>query len=136
MSSHQSDNSIFLDVVGGVDKKGRIFGLGPEAGKYKPSASTTSYDGVSPSEYQQMRTLVTNLSDENKSLKEQLQSHEELIRASQEESRLVREQLLQFMESFSLSHPSSLAPRPNPPQPPPTNQDNQQDDDELDDDLT
>src|SRR4051812_41909713 len=42
VSSHQSDNLIFLDVVGGVDKKGRIYGLGPEAAKYKPSKSFTS----------------------------------------------------------------------------------------------
>ena len=32
VSSHESDNII-------VNKKGRIYGLGPEAGKYKPSRS-------------------------------------------------------------------------------------------------
>lgn len=29
VSSHQSDDIIFLDVVGGVYKKGRIYGLSP-----------------------------------------------------------------------------------------------------------
>ena len=126
----QSENSIFYDVVGGVNKKGRIFGLGSEAGKIKPSSSRVS-DGISNSEYEQMKIFVSNLSEENKTLKEQLQSHSELIRASQEESRLVREQLRQFMETFSLE----VASRP--PQPAATHDsDTHQpvDDNELDDD--
>ena len=123
MSSHQSDNNIFLDVVGGVDKKGRVFGLGPEAGKYKPFVSSTS-DGISLSEYEHMRAVISNLSAENMTLKDQLKTHEDLIRASQEESistreesrlareesRLLREQFQQFMERFSLGH-SHLPPR-------------------------
>ncbi|XP_020208217.1 uncharacterized protein LOC109793165 [Cajanus cajan] len=126
-SSVQSENSIFYDVVGGVNDKGRIFGLGSEAGKYKPSSSTF-LEGISTPEYQQMKNLVSNLSEENKSLKEQLQSHADLIRASQEESRLVREQLKQFMEMFSQSS--------RPLQPPPTHDADtvQSDDNELDDD--
>ncbi|KAL2333580.1 hypothetical protein Fmac_014793 [Flemingia macrophylla] len=83
-SSVQYENSIFYDVVRGVNKKGRIFGLGSEAGKYKASSSG-SYDGISNSEYEHMKNLVSNLSEENKTLKEQLQSHSELICASQEE---------------------------------------------------
>ncbi|XP_029128162.1 uncharacterized protein LOC109803761 [Cajanus cajan] len=125
-SSVQSENSIFYDVVGGVNDKGRIFGLGSEAGKYKPSS--TFLDGISNPEYEQMKNLVSNLSEENKTLKEQLKSHADLIRASQEESRLVREQLKQFMEMFSQSS--------RPPQPPPTHDADtiQSDDNELDDD--
>ncbi|KAL2347974.1 hypothetical protein Fmac_001974 [Flemingia macrophylla] len=84
-SSVQFQNNIFYDVVGGVNKKGRIFGLDSEAGKYKPSSSRL-FDGISNYEYEKMRNLVSNLSQENKTLKEQLQSHLELIRASQEES--------------------------------------------------
>ncbi|XP_020209038.1 uncharacterized protein LOC109793973 [Cajanus cajan] len=124
-SSVQSENSIFYDVVGGVNNKGRIFGLGSEAGKYKPSSSTFLY-GFSTPEYEQMKNLVSNLSEENKTLKEQLQSHAYLILASQEESWLVREQLKQFMEMFSQSS--------RPPQPPPTHDTVQSDDNELDDD--
>ncbi|TKY65014.1 hypothetical protein E2542_SST07867 [Spatholobus suberectus] len=71
-----------------MDKKGHIYGLGPEAGKYK-SISITSLDGVSPSEYEEMRNTISNLSAENKTLKERLQTHEDLIRSSQEESRLI-----------------------------------------------
>ncbi|KAL2337294.1 hypothetical protein Fmac_011740 [Flemingia macrophylla] len=61
-------------------------------------------------------------------LKTQLQSHSELI-----ESRLVREQLRQFMETFSLG-PTS--PPLHPPQPPPTHDQDasQSNDNELDDD--
>ncbi|XP_029126066.1 uncharacterized protein LOC109792804 isoform X2 [Cajanus cajan] len=126
-SSVQYENSIFYDVVSGVNNKGRIFGLGSEAGKYEPSSSTF-LDGISNLEYEQMKNLVSNLSEENKTLKEQLQSHADLIRASQEESRLVREQLKQFMEMFSQSS--------HPPQPTPTHDVDtiQSDDNELDDD--
>ncbi|XP_058767311.1 uncharacterized protein LOC131640986 [Vicia villosa] len=109
VSSHQSDNLIFLDVVGGVDKKGRIYGLGPEAAKYKPSKSFTS-DCISSSEYEQMRTVISDLSVENKTLKDKLKTREDLIRASQEDSRLLREQLFRFMETFSAGH---LPPRPD-----------------------
>ncbi|KAL2326932.1 hypothetical protein Fmac_020359 [Flemingia macrophylla] len=132
VSSVQSENSTFYDVVGGVNKKRRIFGLGSEVGKYRPSSSRSS-DGISNSEYEQMRNLVSNLSQENKTLKEQLQTHSELIRAPQEESQMVREQLRQFMETFSLGLASQSS---RPPQPPPTHDpDTQQsDDNELDDD--
>ncbi|KAL2336993.1 hypothetical protein Fmac_011439 [Flemingia macrophylla] len=97
-SSVQYENSIFYDVVGGVNKKGRIFGLGSEAGKYKASSSG---------------------------------SYDEMIRASQEESRLVLEQLRQFMETFSLGLASQHL---HPPQPPPTHDqdDPQSNDNDLD----
>ncbi|KAK2441843.1 hypothetical protein QL285_013089 [Trifolium repens] len=125
VSSHQSDNNIFLDVVGGVDKKGRVFGLGPEAGKYKPFVSSTS-NGISQSEYEHMRAVISNLSAENMTLKDKLKTHEDLIRASQEESistreesrlareesRLLREQFQQFMKTFSLGQ-SHLPPCPD-----------------------
>ncbi|KAL2322105.1 hypothetical protein Fmac_026484 [Flemingia macrophylla] len=61
--SVKSENSIFYDVVGGVNKKRRIFGLGSETGKYKPSSSRSS-DGISNFEYDQMRNLVSNFSQE------------------------------------------------------------------------
>jgi hypothetical protein len=96
VSTHESDNIIFLDVVGGVNKKGRIYGLGPEAGKYKPSRSSRS-DGILQSEFEQMRA-------ENASLKEKLKAHEELIRASLEDSRSLREQMTKFMEMVSQGH--------------------------------
>ena len=96
VSRHESDNIIFLDVVGGVNKKGRIYGLGPEAGKYKPSRSSRS-DGISQSEFEQMRA-------ENASLKDKLKAHEELIRASQEDSRFLREQMTKLMEMISQGH--------------------------------
>jgi hypothetical protein len=105
-----------LDVVGGVDKKGRVYVLGPEAEKYKPSRSST-YHGISPSEYQHMRTIISDLSAENTTLKEKLKTHEELIHQSQEDARLLREQLFQYMAKFSSSH--HLPPHSDPPPPPP-----------------
>jgi len=59
-NDHQSDNFIFLDVVGGVDKKVRIYGLGAEAGKYRPSSPRSS-DGISPYEYEHMRTEMSKM---------------------------------------------------------------------------
>jgi hypothetical protein len=43
-------------------------------------------DGISPYEYEHMRTVIYKMSIENMALKEQLKTHEELILASQEES--------------------------------------------------
>jgi len=63
-TDHQSDNFIFWDVVGGVDKKGHIYGLGAEAGKYKPSSSISS-DDISPFEYERMRAAISKMSAEN-----------------------------------------------------------------------
>ncbi|KEH43854.1 hypothetical protein MTR_1g103480 [Medicago truncatula] len=72
-----------------------------------------------------MRTAVSKMSAENMELNERLKTNEELIRASQEESRLVqeqsqedsrllREQFQKFMEYFSQGH-SHLPPyQPHP----------------------
>ncbi|KAJ1398549.1 hypothetical protein SESBI_31028 [Sesbania bispinosa] len=94
--------------------------------------------GVSPFEYDQMRALVSSLIAENKSLQDQLQTHEErlhsneeLIRSSLEESHLLRDHLFQFMESFSLGCPSLQHPDQH--QPPSTDQHNEKDDHVLDD---
>ncbi|KAJ1412533.1 putative transposase, Ptta/En/Spm, plant [Sesbania bispinosa] len=141
-SSHQSDNSIFLDVVGGVNKKGRVYGIGSEAGKYKSSTFASSSYSVSAPEYEQMRVLVSTLTAENKSLQDRLQTHEErfhsneeLIRSSQEESRRLRDQLFRFMNSFSLGHSSALPSRPDPHEPPSVDQDNDEADHGFDDEL-
>jgi len=64
LSGHESHN-IILDVVEGVDKKGHKYGLGAEAGKHKPSVSSTSFDGISPSQYEHMRASISKLSAEN-----------------------------------------------------------------------
>jgi len=126
-----------LEVVRGVNKKGRVYGLGPEGKKYKPSTSTTSFDGVSQFEYEEMRTLIANLTAENKSLNDKFRATEEMVRSSQEESHLLLEQMYEFMRNFSLGQPSSLSlapPPPPPPPPPPINQENHQQDDEDDED--
>jgi hypothetical protein len=104
VSSLENDNIIFLNVVGGVNKKCRIYCPGPKAGKCKRYKSFKS-DGILQSEFEQMRA-------ENASLKEQLKAHEELIRALQEDSRLLKEQMTKFMEKISQGH---LHPPPPPP---------------------
>ncbi|KAL2318829.1 hypothetical protein Fmac_032705 [Flemingia macrophylla] len=71
VSSVQSENIIFYGVVRGVNNKGRIFCLGSEAEKYKPSYSRLS-NGISNSEYEQMKNLILNWSKENKTLKEKI----------------------------------------------------------------
>ena len=111
-NDHQSDNFIFLDVVGGVDKKGHIYGLGPEVGKYKPSSYRSSYN-ISLAKYEHMRTEMSKMSAENMEFKEQLKTCEELIRSSQEESRFLREKFQKFMESFSQGHSHQPPYRPH-----------------------
>ncbi|KAJ1399310.1 hypothetical protein SESBI_30411 [Sesbania bispinosa] len=108
-SSHQSDNNIILDVIGGVNKKGRVYGLGHEAAENK------------------------SLQDQLQTHEERLRSNEELIRSSQEESLLLRDHLFGFMESFSLGRPSLQHPCPDPHQPPSTDQHNEKDNHVLDD---
>ncbi|KAJ1442171.1 hypothetical protein SESBI_00986 [Sesbania bispinosa] len=135
----KSDNTKWVSSKSEMIAKGRVYGLGPEAGKYKSSTIASSSGSVSPYEYDQMRALVSSLTAVNKSLQDQLQTHEErlcsneqLIRSSQEESRLLRDHLFQFMESFSLGHPSSQHPCPDQNQPPSTDQQNEEDDHVLD----
>ncbi|KAL2319807.1 hypothetical protein Fmac_028776 [Flemingia macrophylla] len=72
--------------------------------------SSRLYDSISIFEYEQMKNLVSNLSAENKILKEQLQSYLELIRASQEESRLVREQTLATTQAILPPRPQTQSP--------------------------
>ncbi|KAH1144053.1 hypothetical protein GmHk_12G035649 [Glycine max] len=108
VSSHQSDNGVYIDDVGGMNNQRQIFGLSSEAVKFRPSSCT---DGISRSEFEQLRALI---------LKEQLKT-------LQEESRLVRERWRQFMESFSLSPPFGPVRH--------SDQDDEQDDNESDDDF-
>lgn len=82
VSSRQFDNTIILEFVGGVDKKGHIYGLGPEVANYKLSTSSRS-DGISPSNYEQIRIVIFYLSLKKKTLKKKIKTHEDLIRASQ-----------------------------------------------------
>ncbi|KAG5088185.1 hypothetical protein JHK86_000797 [Glycine max] len=103
----KSNDNVFYDV-GGMDRKGRVFGLGSEIGKYKPSSSIL-FDGFSSHEYEKMKSQLSNLTKENKNMKE-------VFLASQEESCLFREQMTRFMESFSLGQ--TFQPVQCDPQPP------------------
>jgi len=98
--------------------------LGFGAGKYK-SSSSISFNKISLSEYEYMRAVISIMSAENMTLKKQLKTREELIRASYKESRVLQEQLHEdsrslqkqfqrFMESFLQGH-SHLPPCSNPP---------------------
>ncbi|XP_058772808.1 uncharacterized protein LOC131646885 [Vicia villosa] len=40
-STQQSDNNIYMEVVGGINKKGRIFGLGSQAATIKESLKSS-----------------------------------------------------------------------------------------------
>ncbi|XP_057440246.1 uncharacterized protein LOC130732151 [Lotus japonicus] len=112
----KSNDEIYLEVVGGANKKGRIYGLGAEAVKFKRYKATSSH-GVSPSEYETMRNLVSTLTEENKKLKGKMETYDEKFA-----------NLDRFLESF----PQSMASRSV--EQSPTNQHNI-DDEELEDDL-
>ncbi|XP_057451918.1 uncharacterized protein LOC130743707 [Lotus japonicus] len=102
----KSNDDIYLEVVGGANKKGRIYGLGAEAGKFKRSKATSSH-GVSPSGYETMINLVSTLTEENKKLKEKMKTYDEKF-----------EYMDRFMESFPQSLTSCSVEQP------PTNQHN------------
>ena len=54
----KSDDAIYLEVVGGVNKKGRIYGLGPVAERYK-RVDASSSTSVSTSEFETLKSLVS-----------------------------------------------------------------------------
>lgn len=100
-----------------MDKKGRIFGLGLEGGKYKPSNKSSI--GISLYGYdEQMRIKVSNLIAKKRALRRNLKMFLQHL----------QEQMRRFMKTFALSH---LPPPP----PAPTNEDDQQDDKTIYDDL-
>ncbi|XP_045826904.1 uncharacterized protein LOC123918802 [Trifolium pratense] len=66
-SNQQSDDSIYMEVVGGINKKGHIFGLGSQAStikeslKFSPSIST---DVVQPDKVAAMEAKIEALTVE------------------------------------------------------------------------
>ncbi|KAJ1404631.1 putative transposase, Ptta/En/Spm, plant [Sesbania bispinosa] len=62
-SSQQSANSIYLEIVGGINKKGRIFGLGSQATTLKNSSTSHSIstDGASSREVVAMKAKIDAL---------------------------------------------------------------------------
>ncbi|KAJ1411558.1 putative transposase, Ptta/En/Spm, plant [Sesbania bispinosa] len=61
--SQQSANSIYLEIVGGINKKGRIFGLGSQATTLKNSSTShsISIDGTSSGEVAAMKAKIDAL---------------------------------------------------------------------------
>ncbi|XP_057442938.1 uncharacterized protein LOC130734506 [Lotus japonicus] len=108
-ANKKSDDDIYLEVVGGVNTKGRIYGLGQLAEKYKRSATTVD---ISLSEHETMRHLVSKLSDENAMLKDQMKSYDEKF---------------EFMQRFIIERTSQC---PSTSANPPTNQQNPDDGDD------
>lgn len=64
-STQISDNNIFLEVVGGINKKGRIFGVGSQAATFKASTkdSTSTYS-TSSEEVHTLKDKVEALTTE------------------------------------------------------------------------
>ncbi|KAJ1381978.1 hypothetical protein SESBI_44633 [Sesbania bispinosa] len=65
-SSQQFANSIYLEIVGGINKKGRIFGLGSQATTLKNSSTSHSIctDGASSGEVAAMKAKIDALTVE------------------------------------------------------------------------
>ncbi|KAJ1415044.1 Transposase-associated domain [Sesbania bispinosa] len=65
-SSQQSANSIYLEIVGGINKKERIFGLGSQATTLKNSSTSQSIstDGASSGEVATMKAKIDALTAE------------------------------------------------------------------------
>ncbi|KAJ1437887.1 hypothetical protein SESBI_03312 [Sesbania bispinosa] len=66
-SSQQSANSIYLEIVGCINKKGRIFGLGSQLATILKNSSTSqsiSIDGASSGEVAAMKAKIDALTTE------------------------------------------------------------------------
>lgn len=66
-STQQSDNNIYLEVVGGINKKGRILGLGSQAATIKAASKASpsiSTDSVSSEEVAAMQAKIQELTAE------------------------------------------------------------------------
>ncbi|KAJ8434503.1 hypothetical protein Cgig2_001556 [Carnegiea gigantea] len=101
------DDELFLQAVGGKNKKGTVYGLGMESKAYYPRSDRCSSAAVShtPSVVSQMETCL-------KKLEEKLQATREELRTTREEQKQQRDQLiaslLARLEGPSSSH--SLPP--------------------------
>ena len=96
------DNELFLQAVGGKNKKGTVYGLGTESEAYYPRSSRRSDPSSSytPSVVSQMETRLQKSEEE-------LQTTREELRATREEQRQQREliaSLLAQLEGPSSSH--------------------------------
>ena len=111
----KSDDAIYMEVAGGLNKKGRVYGLGPVAGRYK-CADASSSKSVSTSEYETMKSLVASLTDANKQLEQKMKTYDDKF-----------ESMETFMRAFTQNQHSP----PSPPSPPMDQQN--QDDEDLDD---
>ena len=61
----QDDNTIYLDIVGGVNKKGRVYGLGSGSLSYFASSSNSAIpEGISTSQYENLTSTISALNIE------------------------------------------------------------------------
>ncbi|XP_061362813.1 uncharacterized protein LOC133306502 [Gastrolobium bilobum] len=103
--TRQSDNQFYVQAAGGMNRKGRINNLGSEAGRYKASKiSTNSCEGVSASEYDRIRELITNLVTKNEQLtmeqqetRKCIQTYNDRMHTQEQEMIIMKEQLAQLM---------------------------------------
>ncbi|KAJ1405244.1 putative transposase, Ptta/En/Spm, plant [Sesbania bispinosa] len=90
-SNQQYANNIYLEIVGGINKKGRIFGLGSQATTLKNSSTSHSIstDGASSGEVVAMNAKIDALTAE-------LQQKN----LEQEKMNLVQEKIKQKMDQW------------------------------------
>ncbi|RZC28906.1 hypothetical protein D0Y65_000755 [Glycine soja] len=94
----KSNDNVFYDV-GGMDRKGRVFGLGSEIGKYKPSSSIL-FDGFSSHVYEKMKSQLSNLTKENKNMKEEHEMELQLLNQNEETDKRKRSIALKASSSI------------------------------------
>ena len=111
-NSQQSDNNIFLDVVGGPNKKGRIYGLGSQAVSIVASSSKSSFvpvEGVTPEEVTTMKATIQALKDQIQQKDQKWQElQDELQQKDQKWQESLQDQLQKRDQEWEQRFPSMM----------------------------
>jgi len=122
------DNEIYIDVVGGGNKKGNVYGLGVLSKRFHSSTSAHSTTSQTPLVHQieEMREIIPKLNDElvTKHVKERtleekmellMETHEEQSERMHKQDDLMRkqnEQMQQIMQHIQMNNPISGSSNP------------------------
>ncbi|KAK7310743.1 hypothetical protein RJT34_08445 [Clitoria ternatea] len=125
--SCSDDNAIYMEAVGGVNKKGRVFGLGgvgTQLAKKGKTPSSSSSSGLPTEVVQVIQNLNDELQEERRQRQLLLERAEAERQKAEEQHAETRRQLAQQQELLMqlmarLPPPTSQAPPPPPQDPPP-----------------
>ena len=109
---------MFLEAVGGVNKKGTVYGLGSESEAYYERPTSVRYSTratYTPSVLSQMEARLKKSEDELHSATASLKKSEEEVHATREELKATKEELstrIASLEALITASSSSRTPPP------------------------